>query len=350
MVDQTAPRAESSLWRRLVWLGAELALCFEIVRVHTTLIRPALIYVLPASRALLMFGERRGVALSLSVWLAYSVNVALDGWPDRLGEYFPNYLSFFLAPYVVAIVLTLATLRQATDRRRLQGLYDELRAAHDQLQALHQRVREAAVTEERNRLAREIHDSLAHYLTVIAVQLEAAEKLGADETDRGLEALRRARRLAVECLQEVRRSVAALRASTLDELSLSRALSKLAQEFTESTGITVQLDVAVPDSLRPAPDAALALYRVAQEGLTNVHRHARATNVRLSLSGQNGTLELAVQDDGVGPNEPERSDHGGFGLLGLRERIELLGGQLQFGPGSSGGCRLAAVLPAPEAR
>src|SRR5215208_6092544 len=111
-VDQTAPRDPSSPWRRLLWLGAELVLCWLVVRVHGTLIRPALIYLLPASRALLMFGERPGLALSLSVWLAYGLNVAIDAWPDRLGEYFPNYLSFFLAPYVVAVVLTLATVRQ----------------------------------------------------------------------------------------------------------------------------------------------------------------------------------------------------------------------------------------------
>jgi signal transduction histidine kinase len=280
VVDQTAPGERSPLWQRLLWLGAELALSFLVVRVHGTLIRPALIYLLPASRALLMFGERSGLALSLSVWLAYGLNVGLYAWPDRLGEY-PSYLSFFLAPYVLAVVLTLGTLRQAAARRQVQTLYDELRLAHEQLQALHEQAREAAVAEERNRLAREIHDSLAHYLTVINVQLEAAEKLGPDRADRALEQVRRARRLAVECLQEVRRSVAALRAANLEELSLPRALSKLATEFRESTGLAVQLELAVPDDVRLAPETALALYRAAQEGLTNVQRHARAASVHL---------------------------------------------------------------------
>ena len=179
VVDQTAPREDAGPWRRLLWLGAELALCWLVVRLHGTLIRPALIYLLPASRALLMF-RRRGLALGLLVWLAYGLNVGLDAWPDRLGEYFPNYFSFFLAPYVVAVVLTLAPLRQVADR-----------------------------------LAREIHDSLAHYLTVINVPLEAAEKLGPAQP-RALESVRRARRLALECLWEVRRSVAALRAATLE--------------------------------------------------------------------------------------------------------------------------------------
>jgi signal transduction histidine kinase len=346
LVDQTAPRAVAPPRRRLLWLAAELGLAWLIVDVHGTLIRPALIYVLPISRALLMFGERPGLALSLLAWPVYGVNVALDGWPDRLAEYFPNYFSFFLAPYVVAVVMTLATLRQAADRRRLQSLYDELRAAHSQLQALHQRAREAAVAEERNRLAREIHDSLAHYLTVIAVQLEAAEKLGLDERDRSLEALRRSRRLAVECLHEVRRSVAALRASSLDELSLPRALDKLTREFTENTGIPVRLDLALTDDVLPAAETSLALFRAAQEGLTNVQRHARAASVRLSLVARNGSLELAVEDDGIGPAENGARDDGGFGLLGLRERVELLGGQLRFGRAPAGGSRLEIVVPA----
>jgi signal transduction histidine kinase len=347
-VDQTAPREDAGPWRRLLWLGAELALCWLVVRLHGTLIRPALIYLLPASRALLMF-PRRGLALSLLVWLAYGLNVGLDAWPDRLGEYFPNYFSFFLAPYVVAVVLTLATLRQVADRRRVQALYDELRGAHEQLQTLHRRARDAAVAEERNRLAREIHDSLAHYLTVINVQLEAAEKLGPAQP-RALESVRRARRLALECLREVRRSVAALRAATLEELSLPRAVDKLAREFAESTGIAVELRLAAPDDVRLAPEAAQALYRVAQEGLTNVQRHARAATVCLSLAAHNGGVELAVQDDGVGPSAESGHATDGFGLLGLRERVELLGGRLSFGRAPSGGSRLAASVPADGGR
>ena len=292
-----------------------------------------------------MFGGRRGLALSGLVWLAYGINVGLEAWPDRLVEYYPNYFSFFLAPYAVAVVLTLAVLRQAADRRRVQGLYDELRVAHQQLQALHRRDRETAVAEERNRLAREIHDSLAHYLTVINVQLEAAEKLGPAERERALEAVRRARRLAHECLQEVRRSVGALRATSLDELSLPRALDKLAREFAENTGIVVRLELLIGEDVRPAPETALALYRAVQEGLTNVHRHAGATSVRLTLVSSNGRVELAIQDDGSGPTENGHRDQEGFGLLGLRERVELLGGQVRFGRVPSGGSRLTVALP-----
>lgn len=343
-VDRTTPSSQSPAWRRLLWLAAEIALCLLIVRGQANVVRPALIYLLPTSRALLMFGIRDGLILGIVVWAAFAANVGLSLWPDRLAE-FPSYFSFFLAPYIVAVVLTLAALRQAADRQRLQALYDELRQAHAKLQELNARARESAVTEERNRLAREIHDSLAHYLTVINLQLEAAEKLSHDQRERALQQVQRARRLTLECLQEVRRSVAALRGATLEELLLPGALDKLVAEFTESTGIPVQLAATIPESVRLSPETRLALYRVAQEGLTNVQRHARASVVRLSLVVSERDVVLDLEDDGVGPSVEHNGDRGGFGLVGLRERVDLLGGHLRFGVGATGGSHLAVALP-----
>ena len=344
LVDGTMPAQSMPAWRRGVWLAAELFLSALVVQAHGTLVRPALIYLLPTSRAILMFGERTGVLMSLTSWLAYCLNIGVSVWPDRLTE-FPNYLSFFLGPYIIAVLFTLATLRQASERRKVQTLYDELQDAHQQLQAMHQQAQELAVTQERNRLAREIHDSLAHYLTVIAVQLEAAEKLGPEQPEEGLLRVRRARRLAVACLQEVRHSVAALRAATTEELSLHRALQTLAREFTENTGINVVLDVRLPEERYLPPETALAFYRTAQEGLTNVQRHAQASAATLSLRASNGSIELTVQDNGVGPKEAGTAGQGGFGLLGLRERVALLGGSLTFGRAEAGGSLLAVTLP-----
>jgi len=330
LAERFAPPASAPMGRRIGWLAGELMLAALMVQTHGSLVRPALIYLLPASRALLLFGERPGLLASLSVWLAYTANIALVAWPDRLYE-FPNYFSFLLGPDVVIVVLTLAALRQERDRRHVQQLYDDLRAAQEELQQL-------AVTQERNRLAREIHDNLAHYLTVINVQLEAAEKLGSERAERALEEVKRARRLAVECLREVRRSVAALRAASLEELSLPTALQKLASEFSQGTGLRIRLDA--PPDLQVSPEAALALYRVAQEGLTNVQRHARATQLDLRLVTQDGFIHFTVEDDGGGPAGGD-----GYGITGLRERVELLGGSLTFGPREAHGSRLAATIP-----
>jgi len=348
LMDLTAPSARAPLWRRLLWLAVELALCYEIVKLQGTLIRPTVIYLLPASQALLLFGTVWGLVLSLSVWLAYTVNIWPGAVPHHPGD-FPNYLSFFLAPYIVAVVLTLAALRQADDRRHLQALYDELSAAHAELQELHRRARQAAVTEERNRLAREIHDTLAHYLTITNVQLEAAEKLAGDQPAQALEQVRRARRLTVECLQEVRRSVRAMRAASVEELALGGALRRLCSEFAEHTGIDVQAAIDLPDEAVLPPEVTLAVFRAAQEGLTNVQRHARASAATLSVARTGDLLALVLQDDGVGP-PADLGDSGGFGLLGLRERLALIGGRLRFGRGPRGGGLLEVELPIADGR
>jgi signal transduction histidine kinase len=292
-----------------------------------------------------MFGERRGLPFSLVIWPAYTLNVGLDIWPDRLHEY-PNYLLILLVVWAAAVLPVFASLRQSAARRHVEALYAELRTAHEQLAVLHQRAREAAVAEERNRLAREIHDTLAHYLTVVNVQLEAAEKLAPNQPARSLEAVGRARRLTLECLQETRRSVGALRAATIEELALPGALVQLTREFGESTGIDVTLDLGNVATLRLSPEAAQALYRTVQEALTNVQRHAHATHARVTIAAPNGVVTLRVEDDGVGPKPYQDADaREGFGLIGLRERVALLGGQLDFGPGHHAGACLTVTLP-----
>jgi signal transduction histidine kinase len=147
-------------------------------------------------------------------------------------------------------------------------------------------------------------------------------------------------------LQEVRRSVGALRAATIEELALSGALARLTCEFGESTGIEVSLDLGNVDALQLTPEATQALYRTVQEALTNVQRHARASHARVTLLAPNGVVTLRVEDDGVGPStgNGEEGRHG-FGLIGLRERVALLGGRLDFGPGHPSGACLTVTLP-----
>jgi signal transduction histidine kinase len=203
------------------------------------------------------------------------------------------------------------------------------------------------VAEERNRLAREIHDSLAHYLTVANVQLEAAERLGLERADAAFDYVQRARRLILDCLHDVRRSVASLRAATLEELALEGSLRRLVDDFSESTSLHIQLSINVPENMPRRPDVAQALYRSAQEGLTNVQRHARANKVHITVVASTECVVLTVEDDGIGPPDAVAQElrAAGFGLIGLRERVALLDGQLSFGPAPGGGSRLRVSLP-----
>jgi signal transduction histidine kinase len=227
--------------------------------------------------------------------------------------------------------------------RRLQREQERTRMALEELRAAREGQLEAARAEERARLAREIHDVLAHTLSALSVQVEGA-KLMAERhpgEPRTIESLERAHRLTQEGLEEVRRAVSTLRGDSLPGPEL---LPALARRFEEDSGVRCSLSVeGVPVHL--GPEASLAIYRTAQEALTNVRKHSDATAVSVWLHYADGGAELVVEDRGAA--RPSTAP-GGYGLLGIRERAELLGGSLEAGPldGTESGFRVRLLVPA----
>lgn len=203
--------------------------------------------------------------------------------------------------------------------------------------------REAAVTGERNRIARDIHDTLAQGFTGIIVQLEAAE----DASRRGLEGeaeqhLVSARNLARESLSEARRSVQALRPRPLDAGGVTHALSALFGKMTEGTGLFSEFRVmGEPKSLPPEWEENL--FRIAQECLTNVLRHAQASRFVASMRFAAGEVGLQFADDGRGFDPAQVSD--GYGLLGMRERVIAMGGQIEVRSTHGHGTMVSIRLP-----
>jgi len=200
---------------------------------------------------------------------------------------------------------------------------------------------ELAISKERNRLAREIHDSLGHYLTVINVQLQAALTVLDDDRQRAVTAVETAQQLSQEGLAAVRQSVSALRESPLGGKPLAEAIDALVQE-TQRAGIVVESELlGQPRRLEAA--AELALYRTVQEGLTNARKHSRASRVDLTLDYDDPQrVSLAIKENGVGADSV---DGGGFGLLGVRERVQLLGGSLHIETGPGKGFSLTMEIP-----
>ncbi len=223
-------------------------------------------------------------------------------------------------------------------RRRSQQLLEELQVAQRQLQEL-------AVVEERSRLAREMHDSLGHRLTVAIVQLEGAQRLIPTAPDRAARMIGAMREEMKEALAELRRTVTALRAPLEDAgTPLNAALARLAQSFQDSTGLAVHLDL--PGAPPVLPEAHwLALYRAAQESLTNAQRHAAAKQVWLTVSAANGHITLTAADDGKGFGERAETSEGSYGLRGLRERAGQLGGELVLEGRPGGGAQVRFSLP-----
>jgi signal transduction histidine kinase len=240
------------------------------------------------------------------------------------------------------IVFTRVLVQADTSRQEVQRLADRLEALNQQLREYAVQAEELATSKERNRLAREIHDSLGHYLTVINVQLEAARAVLDSDQQSAYQALEKAQTLAKDGLSEVRRSVAALRASPMEGQPLTTAIGRLVEECQESG---VRCEWKVSGVVRELPaQIEHALYRAVQEGLTNVRKHARASFVKVCLDYTEEELILSVEDNGVGFDLDKIED--GFGLFGLRERVALLDGRVSLRTTKPDGARLEVVIPA----
>lgn len=221
-------------------------------------------------------------------------------------------------------------------------LLAELRDAHRQLQAQAAQSEELAALEERNRLAREVHDTLGHRLTVAAVQLEAIQKLISREPAKAEEMAGIVREQIVDGLDELRRTVSTLRAPVEEDLTLGNALKHLVSDFEQATELSIELSLV--DELPELPNSHRhALYRAAQEGLTNIQKHANARHAWITVERQNGSVVLTVTDDGYGIDEAV--NHNGFGLRGLRERAIQVGGSSQIKRRASGGTEAIFAVP-----
>ncbi len=234
-------------------------------------------------------------------------------------------------------------------RRKLATIATPAGLALENLR-LAEMARAAGVLEERQRLAREIHDTVAQGLTSIVTQLEAAEQaLPTDEV-----ALARhldlARRTARESLTEVRRSVQDLRPELLEGSSLPHALSRVVDRWAAETGIPART-IATGTPYRLPPDAEVTLLRAAQEALANTRRHARANAVEVTLSYMEDQTTLDVHDDGAGFDMSDtNAARGGFGLAGMRERVSMLGGKLVVESAPGEGTTVMATLPSGQAQ
>jgi len=250
--------------------------------------------------------------------------------------------------FVFCVLFSLIIRRQREQGAHSATLIAQLEAAQRQLQQYTAQVEELTTTRERNRMAREIHDTLGHYLTILAVQLETAIKLEERADPRLREELVEARRVATECLAEVRRSVAALRPAGAmgDFAEALRRLVAEAQAIQLEPTITLDVE-GTPMAIQSlSPELRVALFRCAQEALTNIRKHAQATQTLVRLRVDTQQVELTILDNGVGGRAYSTDIQApGFGLQGMRERLELLGGSVCAAPEPERGWRVEVTAP-----
>ena len=240
-----------------------------------------------------------------------------------------------------AIIGAAAIARDITERKRAK---EELERSFEQLRALAarlQRVRE----EERTMVAREIHDELGQALTAIKLDLASLTAGLPPDQKRQRERAGSILKLVDETIQIVRKISTELRPGILDDLGLVAAVEWAAEEFTTRTGTRLRLDLPQQD-IAVDRERATALFRIFQETLTNIARHANATKVDVRLARENSNLFLEVRDNGLGVTEKQLSAATSLGILGMRERALLLGGELIISGAPGRGTGVSVRIPA----
>ena len=241
---------------------------------------------------------------------------------------------------IVLFVLYLVLLVQSKhhEKERIAILNKQLEEANVRLRAFALEAERTAETRERNRLAREIHDTLGHTLTGIAAGLDACIVLVDAAPAVVKKQLEKIRETARHGIVDVRRSVKKLRPDDLEKLPLQQAIKKVIAEFSASSGVDIQLvEMGWPEKLRE--DEEEVIYRIVQEGITNARRHGKATKVTVTCGLEPGRFYIIIADNGKGCAEPKQ----GFGLRHMEERLELLHGRLRYW--SDKGFTLEATIP-----
>jgi two-component system, sensor histidine kinase and response regulator len=275
---------------------------------------------------------------------------ALNEVFDKVKAFSVGGVDFITKPFQVEEVLAriehqfkLCYLQQQlqTQNHRLQETEAELRRSLDQERALNQRIEEMVALEERNRIAREIHDSLGHSLVALNIHIASALALWTVDLDRAHTLFQEAKQLGSEALQAVRQSVSALRTDPFQGEALKDEIMNLAEDFYHLTDISPACDIDLSQPL--SNQVHHVVYRIIQEGLTNICKHAEATIVRIRLQTTVEGLSLTLQDDGKGFHVDQTM--AGYGLQGMHERVAAMGGQLEIISKPGEGCQIVVNFP-----
>lgn len=332
----------SPAWRRRVlWVESAWAVMLNFVAAYAHPGGPMPLLFNAILVNIMLDQERRylgrTVALAAAACLLANIPGLVQLSPVELAAVLGGYgASLLFAGSVGALVRNLNEARAHSDEllKEVQASQAALERAHRQLQESAASQQAMAVLEERQRLAREIHDSVAHGLTALVVQAQAARRLLDRDPGQAAETIARCEEMAREALQETRRAVRAFHPAGLEQQADVEALRRLARDFGIATGmqITVTADEAA-SALPPDPVRLEQLYRIAQEALTNAHRHGQARIASVALTVDGNGLHLTISNDGAPPRghlEP------GVGMKSMSERARQLGGTTAFEPGPAG--------------
>ncbi|NJC96368.1 MAG: hypothetical protein C3F07_17345 [Anaerolineales bacterium] len=314
-----------------IYLGVQTVLVLGAMLLYFELDFFALLFLPLGGQAMFLFPRKTAVA-----WVAVFGIAIIVGQAIQFG--LPNGLSFsflYLAGLLFVASFSTLMLRANEARNQSDRLLDELQQAHRQLQEYAGQAEELATAKERNRLARELHDSVAQTLYGLTLQAEAASrKLSTGQTGEVAEYLREIRDSAQQTLKETRLLIFELRPPILEKEGLASALRVRLESVESRSGLKTQVSVQEVGRLPAGIEAGL--YGISNEVLNNVLKHAHATEVKVSLLRKSDKVILEISDNGIGFDPASAESHGGLGLKGMKERAEQFGGSLQIESAANG--------------
>ena len=313
------------------------------------------IYLVLVIRSCLMFGLAGRLTMTGIVFVLFLSGLqfrlrSLSGIGRRLPEQVQyrlqelimsfqlNFVVLFALSLLLVVLLVNALLTERQSQQRLQQANRDLKRSSQEIEKL-------AMDQERSRIARDIHDTLGHSLTALNIQLESAVKLWDKDPTKAQQFLGNAKRLGSQSLQDVRQSVATLRQDPLAGNSLEGAIAALLQNVQDASNqFTITQEIRLTHPL-PANLNAI-LYRIVQEGLTNIVKHAKASRIHLRLVSSLAAVTLTLEDNGSGFNPNQART--GFGLQSMRDRAEATGGTFSITSSATQGTKLQVSLPTPQ--
>jgi signal transduction histidine kinase len=247
--------------------------------------------------------------------------------------------SFFFGGFGYALKISIES------KEKTEKLLQELKETNEKLKEYTKKVQELTILEERNRLSREMHDSIGHHLVTVSIELEILKKILFENPDEAKKLIEVVKNEISKSLEDLRNVVKTLRKPVELELTINESLKNLINSFTSIKNIKANLEIG-ENILDLKEDYKLTILRVCQEALTNIEKHSNATEIWVKLKKEDNNLILTVEDNGVGfPNEIKE---GSFGLIGIKERANIFNGRFLYENRKEGGARIVFSLPFKE--
>lgn len=281
-------------------------------------------YIIMLLEAALSLGFKRGMTIGvIAVLVSLIKYVYLIYYKFNLSNV--SQLAFFLMISVLILVIAGFAQLNKEEKDRKDVLYKELLDAHKQLKQYTDEVNRLSVVEERNRIARDIHDTLGHNMTALIMQLQMGSHLLKEDVSKAEELIANAVKTAKDSMTSIREVVETLR-EVSNILDPSESIKKLVSEFSAKTGVEIELDIN-GEAVMQTSSANMAIIRIIQEAMTNAVRHGKATKISVLLDYSADSITFCVKDNGVGGTTIKE----GYGLKGIRERVDAFGGNIEIG-------------------